>query len=201
MGSDHCPIFTDFKVPDTVSEVSNPKKLKFEASTHYRIGRHYDISSMFQSAKKRKLEPDQDARKSSHNEDNKAESKLISNKKVESKVQRPKQGQVAINSFFTSKSMIKEQLEIEESIKKRSKQTTSETESQKNFKPSQKIDLRNAFGEIPNCSHGQPCQLKTSLNNPKTRGKKFWCCSINGVGLNDGTSEGRCSFFQWLNPK
>ncbi|CCE88813.1 Piso0_001598 [Millerozyma farinosa CBS 7064] len=52
MGSDHCPVFTDF---DSTSIAPNrdiqhslvPEKLKFEAKYYYNLDRYHDISQMF----------------------------------------------------------------------------------------------------------------------------------------------------------
>lgn len=203
MGSDHCPVFTDFRVDDEMKEETATKKLKFEASTFYRIGRHHDISSMFQLVKKRKIETGVDSSTTSAAATSKVQSTTITtmSKKPEYKSRKIKPEQMAISSFFSSKQIQEEQLAIEASIKKKASQSESESSSQSSSRSSQKMDIKSAFGDVPTCNHGKPCQLKTSLNNPKTRGKKFWCCSIASVGLNDGVGEGRCSFFQWLNPR
>lgn len=64
LGSDHCPVFTDFDIPwrqdsssliaDSV--VDNCYKLQFEAKTHFKLNKMRDISTLFGNAKKRSIQ-------------------------------------------------------------------------------------------------------------------------------------------------
>lgn len=63
MGSDHCPVFTDFDCSGVEAEAVT-KKLPFEAKTHYKLAIHRDITSMFSKSTKvetKRTEPDSTA--------------------------------------------------------------------------------------------------------------------------------------------
>ncbi|WEJ94447.1 Class II abasic (AP) endonuclease [Yamadazyma tenuis] len=63
MGSDHCPIFTDFLLDDNVNlKKMRQAKLSFEAKAFYKIIKHHDISSMFKAVNKRKAHEIEDTK-------------------------------------------------------------------------------------------------------------------------------------------
>lgn len=170
-GSDHCPIFTDFKMIHSGQYKAN--KLGFEVKNFYKLVRHHDISMMFKSVKR------------------KQPNVVESQEKVVYK-SRKKNDQPGINSFFVSKTQIESQKQIEIDIINNATEP-QESESVPPKSGSQKQDFRNVLEKPPNCNHGIPCQLKTSLNT-KSRGKKFWCCSKQ-----DSFEDGNCNFFKWFN--
>lgn len=200
MGSDHCPIFSDFKVPfiNEFDSTLMDKKLDFESRYFYKLVRHRDISSLFRTAKRKLNDVNNDNDSTNQTSERSNDSTL----KYKS---RKKKDQPSINNFFF-KTLATESLpsktatsletgytgETSRSPSISSKSSTSSLESKKSS-----LELKSIYGDPPKCKHGEICQLKTSLNNSKTRGKKFWCCPRNSVALDN---EGRCSFFKWLNP-
>lgn len=173
MGSDHCPIFTDFAVHATETFDVKSIKLPFEAKRFYKIVKHHDIASMFKASRKRLSTP----------EDAGEPSQKKSFTYVSRKDKKP--DQISIKSFFQP--LAKQTQNIPEA---------SDTKVVKSN--GKKLDLLTFYGEPPKCQHGESCQLKTSLKSQATRGKKFWCCPRNSVGMNN---EGRCSYFQWVEKK
>ncbi|KAI5957562.1 APN2 [Candida theae] len=70
LGSDHCPVFTDFSLwnedsPSTVATdstfIGNPPRLSFEAKNHFKLNRTRDISTLFGNGKKRPVQLDSGA--------------------------------------------------------------------------------------------------------------------------------------------
>lgn len=187
LGSDHCPIFSDFKASSNgISKSSFSRKLDFECKYVYKLVKHRDISSMFKSVK-RKSETDFKQPENGNTES--IESKL-------SYKSRKKNDQRSINSFFKSKSLVDP---LDEYLAKDSLEFTTIINSTGSTQETKKglRSFASIYGDPPKCKHGEVCQLKTSLNNSKTRGKKFWCCPKTSVGLDDN---GRCSYFKWLDP-
>ncbi|CAH6719933.1 DNA-(apurinic or apyrimidinic site) endonuclease 2 [[Candida] jaroonii] len=168
-GSDHCPIFTDFKMTQNGEYVN--KKLEFEVKNFYKLVRHHDISTMFKSVKRK-------------------QPNLVDSEEKAVYKSRKKNDQPGISTFFASKSQIESQKQIEMDIASQA----NIYDSSNHIKPGpQKNDFRNTLEKPPNCNHGIPCQLKTSLNT-KSRGKKFWCCSKQ-----DSFEDGNCNYFKWFN--
>lgn len=178
MGSDHCPVFTDFKFIEDIDQdkLNLEVDLPFEAQYYYKLIRHHDITTMFTSKKRSVSSVESNNYTNKNGTDSSKEKPIYKSRK-------PTRDQLTINHFFFKRDSSTEMSKsyIQETLPKTPRRSL----------PS----LFMAYGEPPKCRHGLPCELKTSLNNPDTRGKKFWCCSKN-LGLDDNE---RCSFFQWLN--
>lgn len=192
LGSDHCPIFSDFKVPihDLTNQGVLQRKLAFESRHFYKLVKHRDISTMFKSTKRKLSDTN-----SNILEPSKPPSYPASKVNYKS---RKRKDQPSINNFFfksQSPEDLTDPLQLETS--EFSSERTDISESIQIFKDHNRtqIDFRTAYGNPPKCNHGELCQLKTSLTNSKTRGKKFWCCPKNSISIED---DGRCSYFQWL---
>lgn len=199
-GSDHCPVFTDFKLSDEVLNSSgNCITLKFEAKSHFKLVRHTDILQHFMT-----LKSNPEPKKPITNVDV-VDSQPQKKRKLEY-VSRKKSKQSALqtsisNFFFkdpTTTTTIESPTTNEEPTEDKQQLATGSL-------PISITSLSNLiYGQEPNCLHGEPCQLKTSLNNIKTRGKKFWCCARNQVGMNsvdtsntETIGDYRCNFFEW----
>lgn len=169
MGSDHCPVYSDFDVSKLKYEKSKECKLpKLEAKYVYKLSTG-DISSMFTKTKSVTLEPPKKIRKTTQN---------------------------SISNFFTKQETEKpipfdliKQLEEEKSIKKPGVKPNV-TISKGRFKINSEV--------IPNCKHDKPCILKTSMNS-KSKGKKFWTCSkdVGTISNEQDKLKYSCGFFQW----
>lgn len=197
MGSDHCPIFTDFEIRDSKHlHVTGPIKLKFEARLFYKLVKHRDISQMFSVGQPKNIKSDSESDSSSK----KRKIEYVSRKTTPV----PKNQQTSIGNFFFKENSNLPTVE-------KGLVSYRETEPVNKFinepaymKPTSIISISNLIhGEAPECYHGDKCKLKTSLLNTKTRGKKFWCCprTTKAEAGNDNGSkvgEHQCSFFKWV---
>lgn len=206
-GSDHCPVFTDFDFLGLQpSKKVVPTKLSFEAKHCFKLIKHHDISQLFGRVQKRAVEP--------KSPDNKGSSEPAVKKPKTSKLvylsrkRAPiSEKQDTIGSFFFSvgsKSSIPSNSLFSESTPPPSASITTVV---KNAKPISISSISSMIhGEPPKCHHKQPCELKTSLANARTRGKKFWSCAkplIAGPTLtsDEPNEDYKCSFFEWANSK
>lgn len=186
-GSDHCPAFTDFEVHETETKLYKSMPLKLEAKNFFKLVQHRDISQMFKTG----------ARKTSESEDVSEQPKgkktkivYTSRKKSSETDQRP------INTFFFTDTKLLNHSKVSES-----------SEMALNDSKPTSLDLQQysklLYGEPPKCSHGKAAELKTSLKNPKTKGKKFWTCAYTNKFAKQPipSNDCRCDFFQWAEPK
>lgn len=198
MGSDHCPVFTDYEVD--FSEVPNnfkSPKLKFEAKLYYKLVKHRDIFQMFSVS--------QSSNKKQKPEDN----TQIKKRKVEyvSRKKTPPASnnqQSSIGHFFFKDDSNSSSNCENDSISSDKEKAEKSNNLGEYMKPTSIISLSNKLhGEAPKCYHGDNCKLKTSLQNSKTRGKKFWCCPRTSLPVagNESNSIGdhQCSYFKWVN--
>lgn len=188
-GSDHCPAFTDFQIIGGTRQLSFeiPKSLPFEAKNFFNLVRHHDISHIFKKggSTKRKNElsnPLIDLPKR----------KLIYKSRKNSSLKA--QGQSSISHFF------REEVPHDKLQQNDNTEAIIDTEKKK-----KSLSISNIseliYGKPPLCNHGLPCQMKTSLNNSKSRGKKYWCCSKSRAPIesisNEDASKYQCSYFEW----
>lgn len=204
-GSDHCPVFTDFDVLGLQStNKAAPNKLPFEAKYFFKLVKHHDISQMFgRVQKKRALEPRASENKNTELSVRKETPKLVY---LSRKKQATSDKQISIGSFFFTDGK-KTSASNTSSPSFTPPPSDSMTAAVKNAKPLSISSISSMIhGEPPKCHHKQACELKTSLSNSKTRGKKFWSCAkplMAGPTLtNEELSDDyKCNFFEWANIK
>lgn len=110
LGSDHCPVFTDFEVEDVIAPSITTTKLLFEAKYYYKLIKDKDVMGMFSALQKSKSSTKNDTIKVEELPEIKL-SKAITN--PQDKVTKPKlvyksrkvkkvdlSGQQSINNFF-----------------------------------------------------------------------------------------------------
>ncbi|CAH2352370.1 DNA-(apurinic or apyrimidinic site) endonuclease 2 [[Candida] railenensis] len=208
-GSDHCPVYTDFDIQFQTS-IFKPH-LKFEAKTFYKLVQHRDISSLFGIPKRERDDTSEESLSNSATPPppprplalpKRQKIEYVSRKKGTNPSKSLPSSQQSISNFF-----FKQDQKYEEPTSKTPEVphvmgTITNANMTKSKKTLSIASMSNQiYGEQPNCLHGEPCQLKTSLSNMKTRGKKFWCCSRPSVGINSTdpkeVGEHRCTYFEW----
>ncbi|CUM63258.1 uncharacterized protein PRCAT00000829001 [Priceomyces carsonii] len=214
-GSDHCPVFTDFKVNSAIKfkDLGKPSKLKFQARAFFKLVKHHDISQLFKPQLKSSKRYCNES-SSPETQDNKKPKFTYASRKTS----RSDQGLI-VNYFqkgLNDDKKGRKDREIKEDIEdKQDKEDIEDQPDPKVRKKEPKLPrsisamTESIYGKPPLCYHGIPCQMKTSLNNSKTRGRKFWCCASNSRKALDSNrmstksecaTEGtKCSFFQWVN--
>lgn len=211
MGSDHCPVFTDFEWPELNHSYETRRGLwiEVEMNKYYNLSRHQDITSLF--GRKRTAPDDQSLTNGCSNlsiETQSKKSKLVYvSRKKQSGVQR------SIGNFFTKSescsksSLVTEPSSDESFINIQSSPLfvgTVDDEPTLNCATTTIESISRIsdvlLGKPPRCNHGLECQLRTSLSNPKTRGKKFWCCpkKLRNLLNTPVLGDYQCSFFQWV---
>lgn len=187
-GSDHCPVFTDIDTSYLEARpIPDEQKLAFEAKTFHKLVKHRDISSMFGAAASRRS-TDQSLQSSSEDQTPPAEKKrrieYTSRKKLDSQ-------QLIKNFFFKDAKSTKDDTKDSAPIKivKDSNARSVKLSSVAGF-------ASLVYNDPPNCKHGEPCCLKTSLTK-ESKGKKFWCCARAAKGNSDELGEHRCEYFEW----
>lgn len=179
-GSDHCPVYTDIDTKYIgVKDIPEEIKLNFEAKVFHKLVKHRDISSMFGSM----------SRKSEllSEETPQPEKK----RKVEYTSRKKQDLQQLIKNFFFGERNPTENLEL----------PVEPIATPKASIPTVKLNSVAAFASLvyndpPNCKHGEPCCLKTSLTK-ESKGKKFWCCARASKGSSDTLGDHRCEYFEW----
>lgn len=173
LGSDHCPVFTDFSLQNVENDLKILKSLDFDIKNYYKLVKHRDISTMFKPIKRKTEEgPDK------VNE-------------VTTYKSRKKDLQPSIRNFFKSKQEFDSQFKIEAALP-----LTDSCQIDAKLPPKEITDWKNkinfAYGKPPKCLHNLPCQLKTSLKK-SSRGRKYWCCPNTEVN-----NQEKCDYFSWL---
>lgn len=196
MGSDHCPVFTDFESNGNTDVTKiHTNKLKLEARLFYKLVKHRDISQMFSMSGSKNKNPENG--KEDIQEPKKRKVQYVSRK---GNLTLSKNQQTSIGNFFFKDNSKSSSESVSENDLIADTKSTTPGEF---MKPTSIISLSNLIhGQAPKCYHDEVCQLKTSLQNSKTRGKKFWCCPRTrvvsaGDGDNSKVSEYQCSYFKW----
>ncbi|ODV66851.1 DNase I-like protein [Hyphopichia burtonii NRRL Y-1933] len=177
-GSDHCPIYTDFDVSNVqgIDQVES-KSSCLEAKNYYKLGNKVDILTLFRSYKPQRKQETGTKRKAS----------------IQYESRKRKPPQPSISAFFSKRTQQQEEEKEEEINQDELNRLIENSEKRSNFISS----LATVYGDAPKCNHDKPCNLRTSLN-AKTKGKKYWCCSLTNVeAINN--NDNRCNYFQWLN--
>jgi AP endonuclease-2 len=190
MGSDHCPIFTDFDMEALCNKEETQLKTptpKLEAKYVYKLSSG-NIEAMFAMAKKRST-PSQSPPLSQTSTKPKVEHK------VAKPVKRPAQLKAnSITNFFKPKIEPKENLDREEDISSDASPQVTQPESQLKITGGKFVLHEN----IPMCKHNMECILKTAMTNGN-KGRRFWTCSKSKGEITSPEDEDRfnCGFFQW----
>ncbi|KAH3682875.1 hypothetical protein WICPIJ_006157 [Wickerhamomyces pijperi] len=194
MGSDHCPVYTDFEEffvgnGDRGSVSSEKTKLGFEAVKFYKLGRQGGLDMLFQSMRKRKLdeEVDREVIEDTQQVNQKASASgsssvvsLSSKRSVKTKT-RPTQATLA--HFFkkpTPAAAAADQTSQFIDLSSEDQQSQSLSLSHLTS-PSISLKLTNGKFSIPSdpkpplCKHNIESILKTSRSE-NNKGRKFWSC-------------------------
>lgn len=188
-GSDHCPVFTDVQTSyQTLLDIPELPKLHLEAKSFYKLVKHRDISSMFGSMRSKRTPDSQELTSSDRTPpaEKKQKVEYTSRKKVDSQ-------QLIKNFFFQDKIRPKQERPEEDSASKSGTEVSNSTTIKLN---SIAGFASLVYNDPPNCKHGEPCCLKTSLTK-ESKGRKFWCCARNSKGNSGTLGEHRCEFFEW----
>lgn len=185
-GSDHCPAFTDFEMEPLHRKQTKQMPLKLEAKNFFRLVQHRDIAQMFKSRSRPVSEPI---------DENDGQVEFKRQKVVyKSRKKAADNTQKSIGQFYFSDVQKKPEAMVE-------------IKDQEPTENNARTDLRRLvstmYGDVPRCKHGDLAELKTSLKNLKTRGKKFWTCAkansmIQGSLPNEDC---KCDFFAWAEPR
>lgn len=206
-GSDHCPVFTDFVLDKAQFAVKGHVSLALDAKVFYKLVQHRDISTLFgnkgkdtvQDPEKPAVGETSSARPSTSDAltqpTRKRKLEYVSRKGLKHLQNQPSLQQSISNFFFKENTKVPPGAEPDDMKRESRLAPPFSIESISN-----KI-----YGDRPNCLHNEPCQLKTSLKNPQTRGRKFWCCPRPLIGINipnsKDVSDHRCDFFEWVHSK
>ncbi len=205
MGSDHCPVYSDFDISSISGVTSKVPLPRLEARYVYKLSVG-SIDSMFANMAKRNAsvivstsapeskKPKVDAVKPQRPQNTTTKSNI-----------KPIKGQNQILSFFKQKS---DEAEPRDEDTKQNNDVTvveeikPQPEDTKKKTPSVTLGSTGQFSlvseEIPKCQHNEPCVLKTSMTK-ENKGKKFWTCkrSRGHSNTKDGEKEFTCGYFQW----
>lgn len=206
-GSDHCPVFTDFVLDKAQLNVKKDVPLAFDARVFYKLVQHRDIITLFgKKGKDTVQDPEKPAagdtslsRPSSNDAPpqplKKRKLEYVSRKGINYLHKQPSLQQSISNFFFKENSKVQPIPELDD------------MQRETRLAPPFSIDIMSnkIYGDRPSCLHNEPCQLRTSLKNPQTRGRKFWCCPKPLIGINipnsKEVSDHRCDFFEWAHNK
>ena len=184
MGSDHCPVFTDFNVETVDSEFIGLEGLKLprlEARFAFNLSRG-DIGKFF--TKKETPSPS-----STHSSQILTKSKVVKPANM-SKSKGISRNRSNIMSFFKPVSHDSDLCSVVSAVPESNGEISS-----KKVLENGKFKLS---GDIPKCKHNEECVLKTAMTS-ENKGRKFWtCCKPRGeVKDPDDESKFDCGFFQW----
>lgn len=195
MGSDHCPVFTDF---DMTSLCDQNVRLttqtpKFEAKYVYKLLTG-NIGTMFAMAKKRKAQ-DPPAKPSQNEKEKKKSKKEITSFFKKRGVQSDSDTPYETPSMSSS-----EESTPSEEVQPESSEVTLPL-SITNTTQSNSILTNGKFGfngAIPKCRHLKECALKTAMT-PENKGRKFWTCAKpkGEIVTPEDDANFSCGFFQW----
>ncbi|CCH42456.1 DNA-(apurinic or apyrimidinic site) lyase 2 [Wickerhamomyces ciferrii] len=211
MGSDHCPVFSDFNVEQLEAKYSLDVNLpKLEARFVYKLSGG-SIDSMFANmAKKRSSSTSPDVVVNNGNDIKRAKPSEPQKKKS---VVKATKGQNQISNFFRTKKsnspsetkppVDDEDSDVQEVSNFELSQSLSQSQTSTNNKTNSVTLGSNgqfsiSFEKIPHCKHDEPCILKTAMTK-ENKGKKFWTCSKpKGHKENEiDDMKFTCGFFKW----
>lgn len=201
-GSDHCPIFCDLNIADTLQSEKKQKIRHFEAISYYGLGIIKNIDSFFKSKKKNATGGSKTSPAIEPTQATLASKRLNSTALYTSR--KKQKGQATLSSLIAQKKVYQDQrisnssLFVAESDDEDPDGTATkhgvpdypedqdcldfETSPKKTQKPKitahvfQEMLKTESFNTVPKCEHSEPCVLRTAKKSPNT-GRKFWCCS------------------------
>lgn len=214
MGSDHCPVFSDFEVTDIEGPLPDVPLPRLEAKFAYKFSTTGTLDSMFAAARKRpSSEPASDSPASSP-----ATAPYVKKPKTAPALNKapvkPMKKSSSSNSTrsvlsFFKKPVQKETIAVPESPSEQiyvpfddipHPTPPSPSSSSQPVATVSVVNGRFALSgeEVPKCKHGNPCILKTARTDDN-KGKKFWTCAKDKGEVRSEADRAKysCGFFQW----